>query len=213
MTKIILELMGLLLLVNIDVELLFLIRENSYVKFNRDIDPRKIKISNDGYGVVEKCSAKVNKMYVIGKNQTCERMADCNWDYALEWDDKSKNMEIPNGTHVLLDVFDVSDEKIVLLFQDMNLPLPIYRDLENGKDARKGKYQLEIQFHGLGKTQGGTDNLKKRSRWEIDYQSGGKGKAPTFKMAKIKKMMKPTGKIDDEEFSNGSAFDLYLKKG
>jgi len=189
------------------------LKESKYININRDTDPRKIMVSNNGYDMVEGCVIKINKLYVLGKNQTCEKIVDENWNYIFKWDDDSKNPNITIGGHNLIDVYNVTDKEIFLLFQDMpKISLPLYKDLKNGKNTRKGKYQIEIILFGNGKTDGGSDLIKKRSFWEIYYQSNGEGLSPTFKMEKIEKMKKTTGKIDDEQFSNEGTFSLSLKK-
>ncbi len=183
-------------------EIYMRIKESKYVRISRDVDPRKIMVSNDGYDVLEGCVAKINKLYVLGNNHTCEVIADGNWDYLFQWDDNSKSLDLGIGQYRVLNIYDINDEGIFLLFQNTKVPLPLYKDKVYGDLARKGTYQLEVVFLGNGKTGGGTDLIKKKTFWTIYYESNGNGKAPTFKMIEIKEMSNPTGKIDGEPFSN-----------
>lgn len=189
------------------------IKESKYIKINRDIDPRRVVVLNDGYDIVEGCIVKINKLYVLGRNKSCQKIADENWDYAFKWQDGSKNSDISIGTRNLVNIFEPTDQGIFLLFQDINLlPLPIYKDMKNGDGARRGKYQIEIILFGNGKTDGGTDSIKKKTYWEIHYQSKGIGYAPKFKMEKIKKMDVPTGVVEEEQFSISGNYNFILSK-
>lgn len=193
-------------------EIYMRVKESKYIKINRDIDPRKIMVSNDGYDIVEGCVVKINKLYVLGRNKTCQKFADGNWNYIFLWDDGSKSPNISIGNKNLIHIFEPTDKGISLLFQDMpKLPLPIYKDIKNGERARRGKYQIEIIMFGNGKTNGGNDSINKRTCWEIHYQSKSEGISPSFKMQRIEKMDNPTGVIDDEQFSNSSSHALTIE--
>lgn len=201
MTKVLLGLTILWFIGCFIFEIYMRIKESKYLKIVKDDDIRKIKISNNGYDVVEKCVVKISKLYVLGTNKTCEVLIDNNMDSIFEWDKEVNEVDISNGNYAKVNIYDVTKEKIVLTFQNpKNFIIPMYKDRKNGKDFRKGKYQLEVILFGTGKTNGGMDIIKKKTFWEIHYNSNGMG-LTNFSMEQIREMRKPTGKIPNEPFS------------
>jgi hypothetical protein len=190
-------------------EFIFYFKERNYIiAEKRPLDyPQDISILNNGYEVIENCFVKISKLNVIGSDGKCEKIVDGNWDEIFRWLDKSERVSIPNNAFETLNIFNATNEKLELVFQEHSIPLTLYECTENVKNA---KYQLEVIVCGTAKNNGGTDSIKRKNWFEISYQSSKKSQFPTFTMEKINKMKKPNGKIADKKLPLYHSFNISV---
>jgi hypothetical protein len=182
-------------------------------KYKHDSMVASIEVFNNSDEVIENCFAKVNKVYLV-IDGVCQRIIDENInDKRIRWDDGSVEVKIYKKSSDVLDIIRAYSENLELLFHSFpNLSLFVYRDMKNRENARRVKYQLEIEICGITVKDGKNVPIPpKISCWEIYYQSNGQGSTPKIDIQRILSMAEPTkGDITRSQMPNTKSFTLIV---
>ena len=163
-------------------------------KYKHDQMVASIEVFNNTNKLIESCFARINKVFLVIDN-SCQRIIDENInDKRIRWDDGSVEVKIYKMSSDVLDIMRAYSENLeLLLFDAPNLSMPVYRDMNHGKDARRVNYQLEIEICGIIVKDGNNIPVPpKISYWEIFYQSNGKNSIPKIQIQQISAMAIPT---------------------
>lgn len=182
-------------------------------KYKHDNMVASIEVFNNSDEVIESCFGKVNRVNLV-LNGACQRIIDENInDKRIQWDDGSVEVKIFRKSSDLLDIMRAYSENLELLLHSFpSFSMSVYSDMKNGKNARRVKYQLEIEVCGIIKKEGRNIPIPpKIGYWEIYYQSRGQGSPPKINIQEISKMTEPTkGDITIRQIPNKKSFNLIM---
>ncbi len=182
-------------------------------KYKHDSMVVSVEVFNNSNEIIESCFAKINKVYLV-IDGTCQRIIDENInDKRIRWDDGSVEVKIYRKSSDVLDIMRAYSKNLeLLLHSSPNLSMRVYQDSRNGENARRAKYQLEIEICGIIVQDGKNIPIPpKISYWEIYYQSNGQNSAPKIDIQKIASMAEPTkSDIARSQMPNEKSFTLIM---
>jgi hypothetical protein len=177
------------------------------VDLSKDISVTGIKVTNKRYENLKNCFVKINKFNIVGKNNVAYSHISGKSKYIFKWRSKLKTVEISKDVPEILDVFEATKENFFLLFQDEKHTCPAFQDIRYGENAKRARYQMEIEFFGTP-TDLGNDPITQISYWEILYESHETeyfNATPRFEIQKTEKdkMIEPSANEMRDKLANG----------